>query len=188
MIEEQYLLRELKQGNKEAFSMLFRKYYLDMVLFGGNYLRDKDRCEDIVQNVLFKLWSEREELEINTSLKSFLLKSVKNGCLDELRHQQVIRIHESYSGVFGDIDDSQTENYILYTDLHDHLDIALKKLPEVCRVAFELNRFEGLKYKEIAQQLEVSERTVEVRIGKAIGLLRKYLKDFFILVFILLKC
>jgi RNA polymerase sigma-70 factor (ECF subfamily) len=187
MIEESYLLIELKSGNKEAFSLLFRKYYMDMVLFGGNYLHDRERCEDIVQNVFFKLWSDKEKLEITTSLKSFLMKSVKNGCLDELRHRQVIREYESYSEIFGDMDDLQTEKYILYSDLHDHLDEALKKLPEVCRIAFEMNRFEGLKYKEIAQQLEVSERTVEVRIGKAIGLLRKYLKDFFILLFILLK-
>ena len=187
MIEEQYLLTELTSGNREAFTLLFRKYYLDMVLFGGSYLHDKERCEDIAQNVFFKLWSDREGLEITTSIKSFLMKSVKNGCLDELRHKKVIREHEAYSGIFEEMDDLQTENYVLYSDLHAHMEVALKKLPETCRVAFEMNRFEGFKYKEIAQQLEVSERTIEVRIGKAIGLLRLYLKDFYLLLIILLK-
>lgn len=186
MKEEHYLLVELKRGNKEAFSILFQRYYKDLVLFGGNFLRDKVRCEDIVQSVFLRLWADKEELEIETSLKSFLLKSVRNGCLDELRHRQVVREHESYSEIFGDLDDLDTEQYILFSDLQTHLNDALIKLPEVCREAFEMNRFEGLKYKEIAQKLEVSERTIEVRIGKAIGLLRFYLKEFFITILALL--
>lgn len=186
MKEEHYLLVELKRGNKEAFSILFQRYYKDLVLFGGNFLRDKVRCEDIVQSVFLRLWADKEELKIETSLKSFLLKSVRNGCLDELRHRQVVREHESYSEIFGDLDDLDTEQYILFSDLQTHLNDALIKLPEVCREAFEMNRFEGLKYKEIAQKLEVSERTIEVRIGKAIGLLRFYLKEFFITILALL--
>lgn len=186
MKEDYYLLVELKRGNKEAFSLLFQRYYKDLVLFGGNYLRDRVRCEDIVQSVFLKLWLEKEELNIETSLKAFLLRSVRNGCLDEIRHQQVVREHESYAELFGNLDDMGTENYVLYSDLESHLIDALNKLPETCREAFEMNRFDGLKYKEIAEKLEVSERTVEVRIGKAIGLLRLYLKEFFITILALL--
>ena len=186
MDEERYLLVQLKGGNREAFSLLFQKYYKNLVLFGGNLLRDKTHCEDIVQTVFLKLWEYREKMEIETSLKSFLLKSVRNACLDELRHKQVIREHESYSEIFGSIYNLDTEHYILYSDLHAQLNDALGKLPNVCKDAFEMNRFEGLKYKEIAQRLEVSERTVEVRIGKAIGLLRQHLKNFFIIMILLL--
>jgi RNA polymerase sigma-70 factor (ECF subfamily) len=187
MHEEHYLLTELCQGNKEAFSLLFRKYYKDMVLFGGNFLYDRTRCEDIVQTIFTQLWENRETLVIETSLKSFLLQSVRNGCIDELRHRQSIKEHEIYTEAFGPLGDMDTENYILYSDLKTHLDDALDKLPETYRQAFVMNRFDGLKYKEIAQKLEVSERTVEVRIGKAIGLLRHYLKDFFILILVLLS-
>lgn len=182
MSEEQILLFELKQGDIHAFSFLFKKYYKDLVLFGSHFLADKDACEDVVQSVFFKLWQERECLEIKTSMKSFLLKSVQNSCLDILRHNKIINNFEENSQQSSVIDEIDTEEYILYTDLKSHLDIALNKLPENYREAFELNRFEGLKYKEIAQKLDVSERTVEVRIGKAIGLLRQYLKDFFIIV------
>jgi len=73
-----------------------------------------------------------------------------------------------------------TEHSILYSNLQSHLEEALNKLPEACRVAFEMNRLEGLKYREIAEKLNVSERTIEVRIGKALGLLREYLKEFFV--------
>ena len=182
MAEDQYLLVELKRGNQEAFTLLFQKYYKDLVLFGGNFLREKDRCEDIVQSLFLKLWEEREGLEIEISLRSFLLRSVQNRCLDEIRHKDVLHEHEFYIYTYGNIDDLDTERYILYSDLEAHLDEALNKLPEVCREAFQMNRFDGLKYKEIAQKLDLSERTVEVRIGKAIGLLRKYLKEFFVFI------
>jgi len=182
-MEELYLLTKLKKGDVEAFSFLFTSYYKDLVLFGGNFLADRVACEDIVQSVFMRLWNDRNTLHIETSLKSYLLKSVRNSCLDELRHQNIVRDHESYILSNNVLDDVDTENYILYSDLYSQLNDALEKLPETYRVAFEMNRFEGLKYKEIANQLNVSERTVEVRIGKAIGLLRKYLKHFYILVF-----
>jgi len=111
----------------------------------------------------------------------------KNACLDEIRHKQVVRDHENYSISIPDIEDSlDTENYILYSDLQFHLTKALSKLPRTYKEAFEMNRFDGLKYKEIALQLNVSERTIEVRVSKALGLLRKYLKEFFISILLLL--
>ncbi len=182
--EEHYLLAELCCGNKEAFSLLFKKYYKDLVLFAGIFLKDRACCEDVVQNIFVQLWEGRKTLQIETSLKSFLLKSVKNRCLDALRHDQSVKEYEKYMQVYSTYGDMDTENYILYSNLQAHLNDALKKLPDTCRQAFAMNRFEGLKYKEIAQRLNVSERTVEVRIGKAIELLRLYLKDFFVLVWI----
>lgn len=184
-MEEHYLLAGLKQGNKEIFSFLFTAYYKDLVLFGGSFIPDRMVCEDIVQSVFLRLWNDRDTLEIETSLKSYLLKAVRNRCLDELRHRDVVREHETYILSNSVLDDIDTENYILYSDLHEHLDEALHKLPEPYRAAFEMNRFEGLKYKEIALRLNVSERTVEVRIGKALELLREYLKEFFLWILLL---
>jgi RNA polymerase sigma-70 factor, ECF subfamily len=184
-MEEQALLIELKKGSRKAYSILFNNYYKDLVLFGGNFLPNKSLCEDIVQNVFLKLWRDRDNIEIETSLKSFMLRSVQNNCLDELRHKVVIREHESYSMAYGILDNIDTENYILYSDLQTHLADALSKLPESCREAFEMNRLEGLKYREIADKLNVSERTIEVRIGKALRLLRNHLKEFFVAAFML---
>lgn len=184
-MEEYTLLIELKKGSKQAYSLLFNKYYKDLVLFGGNFLPNKSLCEDIVQNVFLKLWRDRENLEIETSLKSFLLRSVQNSCLDELRHKGVVREHESYSLSFSASDNIDTEHYVLYSDLQGHLEEALNKLPAACREAFEMNRLEGLKYREIAEKLNVSERTIEVRIGKALSLLRNHLKEFFVAIIIL---
>lgn len=173
------LLAKLEQGDEKAFSLLFKKYYRDLVLFGGNFLPDKCACEDIVQSVFLKLWDERQLLHIKTSLKSYLLKSVQNACLDEIQHKHVVREHEDYVLSFaGMLEDMDTENYILYSDLQQHLQQALDKISVSYREAFEMNRFEGLKFREIADKLQVSQRTVEERVGKTVSLLRKYLKDF----------
>lgn len=184
---EQNLLIELKRGNKEAFTLLFRKYYKDLVLFGGSILRDKVKCEDIVQNIFLKLWTERESIEIEKSLKSFLIRSVQNSCLDELRHKHVVRDHELYVQTFNYFDCLDTENYVLFSELQDKLAVALEVIPDTYREAFQMNRFEGLKYKEIAEKLQVSERTVEVRISKAISMLRNHLKEYLLVILALLN-
>ena len=185
-MKEQYLLNRLKQGDVDAFSIIFKHFYKDLVLFGGSFLPDKVACEDIVQSIFLKLWNDRNTISIDSSLKSYLLKAVRNGCLDEIRHRNIVHEHEADSflhGVLGDID---TEKYVLYSDLQEHLQRALTKIPEQNREAFVLNRFEGLKYREIAEKLQVSERTIEVRISKAIDLLRKYLQEFLIVLLLLL--
>ena len=145
--QEYFVMSALRQDSKEAFSLLFQTYYTDLVLFCGNFIKDKDSCEDIVQSIFLKLWNDRKNIQIEISLKSYLLKAVRNSCLD---------------------------------DLYAHLSRALEKIPDLYKEAFVLNRFEGLKYREIAEKLNVSERTVEVRVSKTLDLLRKQLKDFFI--------
>lgn len=176
--QENFLLSALRQDNKEAFSLLFQKYYTDLVLFCGNFVRDKSSCEDIVQSIFLKLWNDRKSIRIETSLKSYLLRAVRNSCFDEFRHLEIVRQYESDPD-HSVLDSYDTENYILYSDLSAHLQQALDQLPAAYREAFEMNRFEGLKYREIAVRLNVSERTVEVRVGKALEMLRKLLKDFY---------
>jgi RNA polymerase sigma-70 factor (ECF subfamily) len=179
-MNEKHLLMKLEQGDKETFSLLFTTYYKDLVLFGGNFLPDNAACEDIVQSIFLYVWKNRKTLVIESSLKSYLLKSVRNRCMDEIRRRQVVCEHNAYVLSSQTEYDLDTENYILYSDLQKQIRQALEQLPETFRTAFELNRFEGLKYREIAQKLAVSERTVEVRISKAISLLKKYLQEYLI--------
>ncbi len=178
VLKDTYLLTGLKQDNEEVFSLLFNLYYKDLVVFCGCFIKEQETCEDIVQSIFIKLWNDRHKITIVTSIKSYLLKAVKNACYDEYKHQEVVRRHESQ---FVLLEDYHTENYILYSDLYTHLNKALDKIPEPYRETFVLNRFHDLKYKDIANKLNVSERTVEVRISKTLELLRKHLKDFLVL-------
>lgn len=187
MYDESQILDRLKEGNEDVFLFLFRKYYKDLVLFAGTILSDRgDICEDIVQNVFLDLWSHRSSISIRSSLKSFLLQSVRNGCLDELRHIKVVRAHADYVAFLGNDTDSLTEQYVLYSDLESRLKEGLHAMPEEYRHAFELSRIYGFKYREITANLHVSERTIEERIGKALKFLRHYLKDFFLWMLFLL--
>ena len=161
--DDRFLVIALKQDDKQAFTRLFHAYYKDLVLFGGTYIPEKSTCEDIVQNIFLKLWNDRKSLVIENSLKSYLLKAVRNYCLDELRHRRIIDEHIAYELKSDSIDIDTTENYILYSDL--------------CR---------QLKYQEIANRLNISVRTVEVRISKALKQLRILLKDFYLLLFLFL--
>lgn len=187
MKDDTTLLSELKAGSEAAFTQLFEKYYKDLVMFGGHFLNDKESCEDIVQTIFLKIWADKEEIEITTSFKSFLLQSVKNRCLDSIRHQQIIRQHESHSEKFGlFFDNLDTENYVLHSDLVQNMEAALNKLSPNQQSAFRMNRFEGLRYKDIAIKLSISEREVVALISKTLRMLRQDLKDFLITIAMLL--
>lgn len=179
MQTEEYLIEQIKNNNNEAFVLLFRKYYKDLVLFAGSFTIRKETCEDIVQETFLKLWRDRHLLIINTSLKSFLLQSVKNRCLDDLRHKKVRLNHTNYTKTHYLLENSlDTENYVLYSELQNKFSEVLKNMPEVLRIPFLMNRNKGLTYKDIAAKHGVSERTIEVRVSKALSFLRLHLKEF----------
>ncbi|WP_099463641.1 MULTISPECIES: RNA polymerase sigma-70 factor [Parabacteroides] len=187
MQSELMLLAELRRGNKEAFSILFTSYYKDLVRFGGVFLSNKMVCEDIVQSVFLNLWNDRASLEITTSLKSYLLTSVRNRCMNEIQHRNIVQEHASDMMSNPVLDEINTENYVLFSDLQTHFLLALQQVPEAFRLPFEMNRMQGMKYKDIAIRLNVSERTVEVRISKALEMLRTLLKDFLLCLVCLLR-
>lgn len=178
MYNENKILTELKLGSYDAFTVLFKKYYKDFVIFAGNFLQEKHVSEDIVQNVFLQLWANRETLNITSSLKSFLLRSVQNACLDELRHKKIVREHVAFIEVFGKHSDSFTENYVLYSEIESHIQNAIDSLPDDYKTAFEMHRNDGLKYREIADKLQLTERAVEGRIARSLKILRKALNEF----------
>lgn len=177
---EKILVDKLKEGDKSAFSFLFTGYYSDLVMFAVTFLRDIDSSEEIVQDVFLQLWEDRSSIIITTTLKSFLLKLVQNRCLDRFRH---IKVRNSY---FDSVMNSpallecDTENYILRSEIEDIVEKVLNKIPEDLSEPFKLNRYKGFKYSEIAKMMNVSDRTIEVRIGKVLQILRVELKDYLI--------
>ena len=174
-IFEQILLEKLAEGDQSAFCTVFKAYYKDLVMFAFTFIKDKDEAEDAVQEVFVRLWEKRHELKLHGSLKSYLLKSVQNYCLDEIRRRKV---REQYAGELEiqSLYVNDTEDYILYTDLLNQIDRIMAQMPDEVAQTFRMNRFDGLKYQEIAHQLNVSLRTVESRISKALQILHQALK------------
>jgi len=179
---EKVLISKLKTGDTSAFSDIFLAYYKDLVIFATRFTHDLNNAEEIVQDMFSKLWEEHESVKIDISLKSYLLKLVQNKCIDWYRHKMVIRAHNDFVIESSTKFEVDTENYILCSELQEQVDKALDMLPEPVSDAFRMNRYKGLKYHEIADILGVSVRTIEVRIGKALHLLRNCLKDYFIFI------
>jgi RNA polymerase sigma-70 factor (ECF subfamily) len=178
---EKILVEKLKEeGSKNAFSAIFILYYKSLVLFATNYTHGTELAEEIVEDVFVRIWEEHEVLDIKVSLKAYLLKAVRNKCIDWLRQAEVRRKYkEEYSSNILTYD-FITDNYIFNSELESLIRAALDKLPAEIAQAYQMNRYEGLKYREIAEKLNVSVRTIEDRIGKALCLLRDELHDYLI--------
>lgn len=175
---EKVLLNKLIVGDKEAFSTIFTAYYHDLVFFALSFTHEPDTAEEIVQETFVKLWEEHRIIKISESLKSYLLKSVQNRCIDWYRHKKVRQIHMNEVINNSVLFEYNTDNYVLRSEIEGQIKKAFLLIPSDYREAFQMNRDEGLKYHEIAKKLNISVRTVEVRIGKALHLLREYLKDY----------
>jgi len=175
---ENVLLNKLVCGDKEAFSTIFTAYYRDLVTFALSFTHESDSAQEIVQETFVKLWEDHRNLKINESLKSYLLKSVQNRCIDWFRHKKVKQIHINDVINNSVLFEYNTDNYMLRSELEGLIKKAILLIPPDYSEAFRMNRDEGLKYREIAERLDVSVRTVEVRISKALHLLREYLKDY----------
>ena len=173
-------LLALQAGNEQAFDAIYRQYYKALCAYASNYVPDVE-CEEIVQDVMMWLWENRQTISSEITLKSLLFTITKNKCLNVISHLQVRqRVHEElYEKLATQFEDP---DFYLYGELMEKLDQALQKLPEDYRNAFEMNRFDDLTYKEIADRLGVSEKTIAYRISQALKILRKELKDYFLII------
>jgi RNA polymerase sigma-70 factor (family 1) len=176
---EKVLVNKLMEGDSSAFENIFSAYYKDLVVFALRYTNDLNSAEEIVQDTFVKIWEEHGSIKITVSLRSYLMKVVKNDFLDRLRHKKIVQNHNVFVQENSPLFENETENYLLQSELQGLIDEALQKLPDEIAETFRMNRFKGMKYREIAEMYGISERTVEARIGKALHMLRLYLKDYF---------
>lgn len=175
---EKVLLLKLSNGDREAFSAIFTAYYRDLVMFASGFTHESVTAEEIVQETFIKLWEIRSDTNVIGSLRSYLLKSIQNRCIDWHRHEKIRKIHHDEVINSSILFEYNTDNYVLTSELADEIKKAMLLIPPDCAEAFCMNRDEGLKYQEIAEKLNVSVRTVEVRISKALNLLRQHLSDY----------
>lgn len=165
----------LKSGQESAFDEIYRQYYRALCAFASQYVA-KNEYEEIIQDVMLWLWENRRMLIPEMSLKSLLFTIVKNKCLNRISHEQVRQqVHEKLYLKFQE----QFENPDFYLgELMALASKAIRELPDEYRIAFELNRFDGLTYQEIAKQSGVSSQTIAYRISQALKILRVQLKDY----------
>lgn len=168
--------------DEKHFENIFREHYTGLVNFARHYVTDPDEAESIVQELFTGLWSKADSITIRTSVKSYLYGAVRNACLNYLKHLKVQNAYTEHQlHLATDLD---TTDFLELDELKARIDEAFEQIPEKCREIFELSRYEGKKYHEIADELNLSIKTVENQMGKALKILRRELQDYLLLIFI----
>ena len=177
MIGDTEIIWRIRQGDVGQFESLFRSSYVSLVRYAKTLIKDHDTAEEIVQDLFFRIWKDKEKLEIESSLNGYLFRSVHNKCLHYIEHNKVVVRHVE------EMSHRQTESQespldiLRYKELQAKIARILERLPERCGQIFYMSRFEGLKYSEIAEKLSVSVKTVESNMGRALKEFRKELTE-----------
>ena len=173
MIEELIIFIKIKEGNVKAYESLFYKYYTPLCKYVTLLIGSYDDVEEIVQELFYKLWRDRDEISIKYSIKSYLYRSAHNMALGYCEHADVRqRYIQNYSESNQDYSFS-VDSELECSELKKILDNVLRKLPERCKKIFLMNRFQGKKYKDIAIELSLSIKTVESDISKALKIIKE---------------
>lgn len=150
-------------------------------------MEDLESAEEIVQDLFVRFWEQRDTKEITTSIRAYFYSSVRNACLNQLKHLKIKDKYKQEQERELTFNSSQDQNDLELSELDQKIHNAINALPEGRRKIFILSRFDGLKYQEIAEKLNISIKTVENQMGEALKFLRVQLKDFIVTVLIFLK-
>lgn len=167
-----------------AFEQLFKSHFKALHAYACTLLKDEDTAEEIVQNMFLKFWEKRELLNVQTSIKAYLYKCVHNDSLNFLKHQKIKTKYQDFATYTMNNHYEPASSKVEMTELEIKLQQALNELPQQCRTIFQMSRFEELKYREIADQLGLSVKTIENQMSKALKIMRMELADFLSLILI----
>ncbi|MBN1999867.1 RNA polymerase sigma-70 factor [candidate division KSB1 bacterium] len=154
------LIRALRESDLQAFRAVYDQYYESLYRFAFSRLRSPDSARDVLQDVFLRLWQQRHRLNPEKSMKAYLFQIAYHRIVDRLREISKIKTDKAEHTINKSID--------------SHIDMqqAIEKLPEKMKITFIMNRYYGFKYREIAEMLKISEKTVEKRMSKALKKLR----------------
>ncbi|HZH72360.1 MAG TPA: sigma-70 family RNA polymerase sigma factor [Mariniphaga sp.] len=181
-MEENFLWQNIKKGDKDALKRLHNTYFHQMYLYAAKSIPDGNGlAEELVSDCFIKLWENRKQIEIRTSLKHYLFVILHNSIIDHYRKKRILT-----QPFVDDIQAPGDEKFFDDQKQYAKLYHAVKRLPEQCRLVLELAVFESLTYNEIAEHLHISRNTVKTQVGRAYRTLKNSLdpKDFNLFLFI----
>ena len=174
-----FVLKKIKEGDIKAFESIFRLYYTPLCLYATSITGEQEVAEEIVQDLFYVFWKEKEKLQVFLSLKSYLYGAVRNQALQYCEHLEVRnRYRENVLSGDQESKPSDPQDQLEYKELETLINSTLKKLPERRLRIFRMHRFEGKKYAEIASTLSLSVKTVEAEMTKALQMLRKEIENY----------
>jgi len=173
-VNDHELLERLRSGDGDAFDAIFREHYARLVGLAESMLRDRAAAEEIAQDVMLELWKRRDSLRLEATLRAYLLRATRNRSLNRVRHQRIVQRAEPFAAdEIAPVAPADRET--VQSEIDAALRDAVDGLPPRCREVFELSRVQGLSYAEIAHAMEISVKTVEAQMGKALRTLRERL-------------
>ncbi len=185
-LNDTHFIELLTKRDENAFEEIFKRHFKNLQSYAITIVGDEQMAEEMVQNVFFKLWDRSDRLTIQAPLAAYLYRAVYNESCNYLKHQKVKQTYFNYSKhSMSDISSEKASKKVLVAELEQRIKKALNELPEQCRTVFQLSRFEELKYQQIADKLNISIKTVEAQMGKALKLMRIKLVDYLPLIFFL---
>lgn len=173
--DDDELLKLIKTNDENAFKLLYDTYWEQLFVSAYNILKNREACEDILQEIFIRFWTNRESIQIKTSLKGYLHASVVYRVYDYFKKNKNV-FHEEFLDAF----DTRTqitnpESQLIYTELCAQIDFAVQSVPKRSRIVYKLSREKQLSHKEIAEKLNISTKTVEAHITKALKIIRSSL-------------
>lgn len=171
----------VQNGSYKSFCELFTLYYNPLCLYAMRVVNHREIAEEVVSDVYMKLWKNRDQITVHTSFEAYLYRSVRNQALDYLKlktyRPQNNETLEAVERCPSHADYYTPSDELCFNELYDEVEGFVKALPRQCQLIFRLNRENGLRYREIADHLQISIKTVETQMGRALKLLRKRLSD-----------
>lgn len=188
---ETLIVEQLKLGNENAWQYIYDHHYALLCHIANSYVKDQFVAETIVGDTIFHVWEIRETLDISVSIRSYLLRAVRNRCINYLNSEREKR-EIAFSALMPDeisddkiiLADSHPLGMLLERELEEEIYKAIDKLPDECRRVFDKSRFEGKSYEEISQDLGISINTVKYHIKNALALLQKHLSKYLVTLFL----
>jgi RNA polymerase sigma-70 factor (family 1) len=176
VINDMRLVDQLRTGDETALASIYNKYWQALYLSAYNVLRDRQLCEDIIQDLFIRLWDHRAGIVIKISLKAYLFASVRYGVYRQIRTGNV------RNEIFDDLPEGLLaegpDDRVIHRELETRVSEVVAFLPEKCREVYKLSREECLSHKQIASRLNISTKTVENQLTKALSRLRTSLGHF----------
>lgn len=170
------LFEMIREDDPEAFDKLYHLFYAPLCVFANRYLEDNNAVEDCIHDIFLKIWKDRKSISINTSVRSYLLTTTRNHCLNLIEKRKTELTYEQY--ILNTYDPYSPEDLYSVEELEDMIEKAIEKLPEKYRTVFKMSRFKYMTYKEIAEKQNISIKTVEAYMHKSLAMLSISLKEY----------
>ncbi|MDR2950974.1 MAG: RNA polymerase sigma-70 factor [Prevotella sp.] len=179
MLNDVFIFKKIKDGDIKTFEQVFRQYYTSLYMYAFSIIGKKEPSEEIVQELFYVLWKDRETLNVLRSLKSYLYGAVRNQALQYCEHLNVQDRHrERVLSRKVEIPENTPQEQLEYKELENIVNRTLEKLPDRRLKIFRMHRMEGRKYKEIAELLSISIKTVEAEMTKTYQILRQEIEKY----------